>query len=120
MKSIMKKTIAGTVILGLLIAGNAMAIEMPRLAKEHKCNLCHLIDKKIVGPSFRDVAQRYRNVATYTYKGKEYPLREGLIMKLSNGGAGNWGSMPMYPIDPDDLSQGDLKQLVDFILKLPD
>ena len=116
----MKKTIAGAVISGLLIAGNAWAIEMPPLAKVHKCNLCHSIDKKIVGPAWKDVAQRYRGVSTYTYKGKEYPLKEGLVMKLSNGGAGNWGSMPMYPIDPDDLSQGDLKKLVDFILKLPD
>jgi cytochrome c len=104
----------------MLVAGSAVAIEMPALAIEHKCNLCHSIDKKIVGPSFKDVANRYRDVSTYTYRGKEYPLREGLVIKLSNGGAGNWGSMPMYPIDPDDLSQGDLKQLVDFILKLPD
>jgi cytochrome c len=120
MKSRMKKTIAGTAILGLLIIGDAGTTEKPSLAIEHKCNLCHSIDKKIVGPAFRDVAKRYRDVSTYIYKGKEYPLREGLVMKLSNGGAGNWGTMPMYPIDPDDLSQGDLKQLVDFILKLPD
>jgi cytochrome c len=104
----------------MLIAGSAAAIEMPALAVEHKCNLCHSIDHKIVGPAFRDVANRYRSVTTFTYKGKEYPLKAGLLLKLSNGGAGNWGTMPMYPIDPDDLSQGDLRKLIDFILDLPD
>ncbi len=116
----MIKTIAAAGLLGLLIAGKAMATEMPGLAIEHKCNLCHSIDKKIVGPAWRDVANRYRSVTTYQYNGKTYPLREGLLLKLSNGGAGNWGTMPMYPIDPDDLSQGDTRQLIDFILKLPD
>lgn len=113
----MKEIIAAVL---MLIAGSAAAVEMPALAVEHKCNLCHTIDHNMVGPAWRDVAKRYRSAKTFTYKGKEYPLKAGMLLKLSNGGAGNWGTMPMYPIDPDDLSQDDLKKLVDFILKLPD
>ncbi len=113
----MKEIIA---VMLMLVAGSAAAIEMPALAIEHKCNLCHTIDKNFVGPAWTDVAKRYRSVKTFTYKGKEYPLKAGLLLKLSNGGAGNWGTMPMYPIDPDDLSQDDLSKLVDFILNLPD
>ncbi|MGA8864898.1 MAG: c-type cytochrome [Gallionella sp.] len=120
MKSKIIKTIAATAILALLFCRNVMATEMPGLAIQHKCNLCHSIDNKIVGPAWRDIAKHYRSVTTFAYKGKVYPLKEGLLLKVSNGGAGNWGDMPMYPIDPDDLSQSDLKKLIDFILKLPD
>lgn len=90
--------------------------EMPALAKELNCVACHAIDHKIVGPAWRDVANKYtgQGVTTYTYKGKEYPLIEGLVMKVSKGGSGNWGSMPMPANDPTGVKKEKITELVKF------
>ncbi|ADE13005.1 c-type cytochrome [Sideroxydans lithotrophicus] len=101
---------------GLLIAGSTFAIDMPPLAKKYNCVACHAIDHKIVGPAWKDVAARYtgKGVTKYTYKGKEYPLIEGLVMKVSKGGSGNWGSMPMPANDPSGAHKADITELVKF------
>jgi cytochrome c len=105
-----------------MMVGSAMAAEipaeMPVLAKKNNCTDCHAIDKKIVGPSWLDVARKYKGVAEFEYKGKKYPLQEGLIMKVSKGGAGNWGPMPMPINDPSGAKQADIKELVQFVLGL--
>ena len=102
----------------LMVAGGAMAEneKMPALAKKFNCDICHDIDKMIVGPAWRDVAKRYtgKGVTKYTYKGKEYPLIEGLVMKVSQGGAGNWGSMPMPPNDASGAHKAEITELVKF------
>ncbi|NNM79162.1 MAG: c-type cytochrome [Gallionella sp.] len=113
----MKSIIASMMIAaGVMVAAGAMAEEMPALAKKLNCTACHAIDKKVVGPSWRDVAKRYTGsgVTKYTYKGKEYPLIEGLVMKVSQGGAGNWGSMPMPANDPTGAKKADITELVKF------
>lgn len=102
----------------LMLAGNALATEMPELAKKNNCIACHAVDKKRVGPAWKDVAAKYKAVATYTYKGKEYPIKEGLLVKISQGGSGVWGSMPMAANDPAGKNQAEMKQLVEFILGL--
>ncbi len=91
-------------------------VEMPALAKELNCVACHAIDHKVVGPAWRDVANKYtgQGVTTYTYQGKEYPLIEGLVMKVSKGGAGNWGSMPMPANDPTGAKKAKITELVKF------
>ncbi len=101
---------------GLLVAGSAMAEDMPPLAKKLGCTACHAIDKKVVGPAWRDVAKKYTGsgVTKYTYKGTEYPLIEGLVMKVSNGGSGNWGTMPMPANDPTGAKKADITELVKF------
>jgi cytochrome c len=114
----MKAFIVNALVTGLMLAGSAMATDMPELAKNHKCILCHSIDKKIVGPAWMDVSRRYKGVTSYTYNNKEYPLEQGLLMKVSKGGPGNWGTMPMIGNDLKSESQDDLKKLVKFILKL--
>ena len=101
---------------GLMVAGSAMAVEMPPLAHKYNCVACHAIDKKIVGPAWQDVADRYtgQGVKTFTYNGKTYPLIEGLVMKVSKGGSGDWGTMPMPANDPKMLHTKDLTELVEF------
>jgi cytochrome c len=91
-------------------------IEMPQLARDLNCVACHAIDHKVVGPSWQDVANKYtgKGVTTYTYKGKEYPLIEGLVMKVSKGGNGNWGTMPMPPNDPNGTRKAQITELVKF------
>lgn len=107
---------------GLMIAGNTLAVDMPPLAKELNCVACHAIDHKIVGPAWRDVANKYtgKGVTTYTYRGKEYPLIEGLVMKVSRGGSGNWGSMPMPPNDLSGVKKDKITELVKFEQSLAD
>lgn len=107
---------------GIMISGNTMAVEMPQLAKELNCVACHAIDHKVVGPAWRDVANKYagKGVTTYTYRGKEYPLIEGLVMKVSRGGSGNWGSMPMPPNDLSGARKDKITELVKFEQSLAD
>jgi cytochrome c len=71
------------------------------------CATCHKLDEKLVGPSFRDIANKYPNDdATITM----------LAGKVINGGAGNWGQVPMTP--HPQLSQDDAKTIVKYILLL--
>jgi len=122
----MKIVLMSVVGAGLLIAGHAMAaddkkpalVEMPALAKKNNCTACHAVYKRVVGPAWLDVSKKYKGVAKYTYAGKEYPLLEGLMMKVSKGGAGSFGSMPMIPTDPGGTKQADIKELVNFVIGL--
>ncbi len=113
MKSIIVSVAAAA---GLVIAGNALAVDMPPLAKKLNCTTCHAIDHKVVGPAWKDVAEKYtgKGVKTFTYNGKEYPLIEGLVMKVSKGGSGNWGSMPMPANDPSGAHKKEITELVEF------
>ena len=91
---------------------------MPAVAKRNNCTACHSINKKIVGPSWMDVAVKYKGVDKFEYNGKEYPLLEGMVMKVSQGGSGHWGSMPMPANDHKEIKKADIKELVQFILGL--
>ena len=113
MKSIFGRVVAFAC---LSFAVGVMAEEMPPLAKKLNCTACHAIDRKVVGPAWRDVAKRYtgKGVTKFTYNGKEYPLIEGLVMKVSKGGSGNWGTMPMPANDAAGTKQAEITELVKF------
>ena len=115
MKSIIVSMMA---VAGLMITVNATAEEMPELAKKNNCNSCHTIEKKYVGPAWRAVSNKYKGATKYTYEGKEYPLLEGLVMKVSKGGKGIWGTMPMPANDKDGVKQTEITELVKFVLGL--
>lgn len=53
----MKSIIVGIATAGLMVAGSAMATDMPDLAKKNGCAACHAIDKKVVGPAWMDIAK---------------------------------------------------------------
>lgn len=93
-------------IAGLMIAANALAVDMPPLAKENKCTSCHSIDKKLVGPAWMDVSKKYKGV-----KGAEAQL----VAKVKQGGKGVWGPAAM---PPQPAKEADVKELVKFILAL--
>ncbi len=115
----MKSIIAGLMsAAALMFAGSALATEMPDLAKKNGCSACHAIDKKVVGPAWQDVADKYKDAKTFSFGGKDYPLEEGLMMKVSKGGSGNWGSIPMIANDPSGAKQPVIKELVEFVLGL--
>jgi cytochrome c len=113
----MKMEIANiAAIVGLLISNISFAVDMPPLAKELNCVACHAIDHQVIGPAWQDVANRYtgKGVTTFTYRGKEYPLIDGLVMKVSKGGSGNWGSAVMIANDPLGTKRDKIRQLVEF------
>jgi cytochrome c len=105
----MKNIIAGMATAGLMVAGSAMAADMPDLAKKNGCTACHSIEKKLVGPAWMDVANKYKGDAG---------AQAMLIAKVSKGGGGVWGKVPMPANDAAGKKQEDIKQLVDFILAL--
>jgi len=102
---------------GLTVVSSALAADMPLLARQSNCSACHSIDKKMVGPAWMDISMKYKNATSYTFNGKKYPLQEGLIMKVSRGGSGNWGTMPM-PANAPAIKETDIKALVIFVLGL--
>jgi len=110
----MKTTLMALVIgIGMLAVGTAGAVvtqeQAMALIKDKKmdCMACHAIDKKMAGPSWKDIGVKYKGQAGI--KGK-------LIEKVKKGGSGNWGNVPMtaHP----NVSDADLGTLVDFILTL--
>jgi len=115
----MKSTfIASMAVTGLLVAGGAWAVDMPALTKKHDCDICHDIEKKLVGPAWRDVANRYKGATKYKWSGLEYGLEEGLVIAVSKGSSGNWGDMPMPANDPNGAKQSEIKELIKFVLDL--
>ena len=78
------------------------------LAKKSGCMACHAIDKKIVGPAYKEVSAKYRGD-----KGAEAKL----IEKVKKGGQGVWGQVPMPPNSPM-VKDEDIKTLVKWVLSL--
>jgi cytochrome c len=75
------------------------------LAKKHACFACHAVDKKLVGPSYKDVAAKYRGDA-----GAEAKLAD----KVKKGSQGTWGQVPMPP--NSSVPDADVRALVKWIL----
>lgn len=92
-------TVAGA---ALLLAGQAMADDVDAkaaeaFAKKNACLTCHATDKKLVGPSYKDVAKKYKG---------DKAAQDKLIAKVKKGGSGVWGAIPMPPnasIKPEEL-----------------
>jgi cytochrome c len=76
------------------------------LAKQNACLGCHAVNKKIVGPSFQSVAEKYKNDAN---------APAFLKNKIAKGGAGSWGVVPM-PANAK-LSDADLALLTAWIMR---
>lgn len=91
---------------------------MPLVATKMGCSNCHALDDKRIGPSWQAVSKRYQNSPDYEYEGKRYPLTEGLVQKVSNGGGGIWGIDAMPAMDPGGRKREEITKLVGFILKL--
>lgn len=80
--------------------------EAETLLKSKNCFTCHAIDKKIVGPSFNDVASKYTE--------QDIPA---LVKKVMKGTSGTWGNIPM---PPNPVTAEQAESAVKFILKLKD
>ncbi len=95
--------IAPIALLALMSSGAVWA--SPDLAQKKNCMACHAVDKKLVGPSFKDIAKKYAGQADASNK---------LVQKVLKGGAGAWGPLPM-PANPQ-VSEAEAKTLVQWVL----
>ena len=59
-------------------AGTAVADELEDMMKKNGCNACHSEDKKVIGPSYKDVANKYRGYLLYTSPSP----RDGLLSRM--------------------------------------
>jgi cytochrome c len=102
--------------IGLVAAGEgAMAADAPtsavsstdamNIARKNACMGCHAIDRKLVGPSFQQIAAKYKGDA-------KAPAR--LEVKVRDGGSGVWGMLPMP--SHRSMNSGDIRTVVGWIL----
>ena len=94
----------------VLAAAAAIPVSLPaqaqeELAKKHACLACHAVDKKLVGPAYKDVAAKYRGDASAEAK---------LVEKVKKGSQGTWGQVPMPP--NANVPDADVRALVKWIL----
>ncbi len=89
-----------------LMAGAAAHADEAALNKAG-CMACHAKDKKLVGPSFKDIAAKY--------KGQD--ASAALMQKVRAGGKGVYGPIPMPPNPPEKIGDAELKEGVAWILK---
>ena len=100
----MKRVIAACALsAAFVLAGAALANE--KLAQSSGCMTCHGVDKKIIGPTYKDIAAKYRG---------DKSAEASLIKKVKAGGKGVWGDIPMPP--NAHLKDEDIKTLVAWVL----
>lgn len=87
-----------------LLGGNAVASES--LAKTKNCMSCHAPDKKIVGPSYKDIVAK---------RSAEKGAEAALAIKIKAGSKGEWGNVPM---PPNNVTEAEAASLAKWVLSL--
>ena len=98
MKRTLFALLAATTLAGPVLADQA-------LATSKNCMACHAVDKKLVGPSYKDVAAKYAGQKDAVDK---------LSAKIMKGGSGVWGPVPM-PANPQ-VTEAEAKKLAAWVL----
>lgn len=91
----------------LALSAIAPAMADQALASSKNCMACHAVEKKLVGPSFKDVANKYAGQSDAVNK---------LAGKIVKGGSGVWGPVPM-PAN-SQVNEADAKKLAAWVLSL--
>ncbi len=81
-----RSLITATFIGGQLLVLSSGAMANPELAKAKNCTVCHAVDKKVIGPSYQEVAAKYAKDKDAVTKLKD---------KVLKGSVGTWGQVPM-------------------------
>ncbi len=127
---------AGLALASMVFSMHASAADAPKVEvplaiqfqiKKLACNSCHGWERTKFGPSWQNVADRYRGKANYIYKGYNIdsvgvsmPLVQGLVKKISKGGVGEWNEyIPMAAIDPMGEHTNEITDIMNFILSIP-
>jgi cytochrome c len=77
------------------------------LAQKKNCLACHSVDKKVIGPAYKDVSAKYAG---------QKDAADKLAQKILKGGSGVWGAVPM-PANPQ-VNEAEAKQLASWVLSL--
>ncbi len=77
------------------------------LATSRNCMSCHAVDRKVLGPAFKDVAARYKD---------DKGAPDALAAKIMKGGSGVWGPVPM-PAN-NQVSDAEAKRLAAWVLSI--
>lgn len=101
----MKALIALPLLATLMATPSAWA--SPELAQKKACLACHAVDRKLVGPAYKDVAAKYAG---------QKDAADKLAEKIMKGSSGVWGAVPM-PANPS-VTAAEAKQLATWILTL--
>lgn len=92
-------------MLALALASLVQAEDASRLVAKYNCLGCHAVNQKIVGPSYKEVAARYRGQKD----------AEALLMKeIRSGVQGKWGGK--IPMPPQQIGENDLRVIVRWVL----
>jgi cytochrome c len=102
-----RSAVACAVALTAAFALPTLASANEKLAQASGCMTCHGIDKKVIGPAYKDVANKYRGNKS---------AEADLITKVKGGSKGVWGDIPMPP--NAHVKDEDIKTLVQWILAL--
>jgi len=100
----MKKLALATIVAAVVTPA---AFANPALAEKKNCLACHQVDKKLVGPSYKEVAAKYAGQKDAAAK---------LAEKIQKGGTGVWGQIPM-PANPQ-VNAEEAKTLANWVLTL--
>lgn len=100
------KQLAFVVAAALALASGSAFAQM-ELAKAKNCLACHALDKKLVGPAYKDVAAKYANDKDAVAK---------LAKKIREGGVGVWGQVPM-PANPQ-VNEAEALSLAKWVLTI--
>lgn len=90
-----------------MVTAAAPALASDALAKSKNCMACHAVDKKLVGPAYKDIAKKYAGDAKAV---------DMLATKIIKGGSGVWGAIPM-PANPQ-VNEADAKTLASWVMGL--
>jgi cytochrome c len=98
--------ICGTALacLGVSSAVGAAPADATPLLTKYNCQACHTLDKKLVGPSYKEIGAKYAGDSAAAAK---------LAQKIKSGGSGVWGAVPM---PPNNVPDADLKTIAEWIL----
>ena len=102
-----RTTLLSALATALLAMAAAPAFAQADFAQKKNCMACHAVDKKVLGPAYKDVAAKYAGQKDAVDK---------LSAKVMKGGSGVWGNIPM-PANPQ-VNDAEAKQLVQWILTL--
>lgn len=96
----------------VFLVAASLVVSLPALADQalatsKNCMACHAVDKKLVGPSYKDIAARYAG---------QRDAADKLASKIIKGGSGVWGPVPM-PANAQ-VNEAEAKRLVAWILSI--
>lgn len=105
----MKRMLVIAAAAGACALAGAPASASEAISKKAGCAVCHDVNKKLVGPTYKDIAAKYK---------KDPNAAAKFAQSIRKGSKGVFGQVPMTPTGPDKLSDAELKQVTDWILKM--